>query len=303
MQNFPGPGTKTALLTLKPYTGSSLLVTSYCVLHIISAERVGQGFAGWHARGVSAARLGCQSAMFGTGWADSCPGCMDKLRKCYSHFVRGSFLSGKAAWAPERVFNNRESWLLHARLWVGVVCSRGWKRTWVHFGLELGQKWRYGVVARATGIQMMSWYVIYIVHAYTVHVNTVLLSYNPTVLLSCCPTVLPSYCLAVLQSYRLAVLSSYCTTVLLSCIYMHTYTVYAYVYSVCIWIWCILLHIHIMTSFGSLLHVQQPEIWCISREAKTSFKLKKIRVWRVTGPRKGRNLGGIAYVVEVQFEP
>ena len=46
-----------------------------------------------------AARLGCQSAMVGTGWANSCPGCMDRLGKRYSHLVGSSFLAGKAAWA------------------------------------------------------------------------------------------------------------------------------------------------------------------------------------------------------------
>ena len=46
-----------------------------------------------------AARLGCQSAVVRTGWANSCPGCMDRLRKRYSHLVGGSFLTGKAAWA------------------------------------------------------------------------------------------------------------------------------------------------------------------------------------------------------------
>ena len=46
-----------------------------------------------------AARLGCQSAMVGTGLANSCPGCMDRLRKCYLYLVEGSFLAGKAAWA------------------------------------------------------------------------------------------------------------------------------------------------------------------------------------------------------------
>ena len=45
-----------------------------------------------------AARLGCQSAMVGTGWANSCPGCMDRLRKRYSHLVGSSFLAGKVAW-------------------------------------------------------------------------------------------------------------------------------------------------------------------------------------------------------------
>ena len=47
---------------------------------------------------IAAARLGCQSAMIWTEWANSCPGCMDRLRKCYSHLVGSSFLAGKAAW-------------------------------------------------------------------------------------------------------------------------------------------------------------------------------------------------------------
>ena len=41
------------------------------------------------------AKLSCQSAMVGTGLANSCPGCMDRLRKHYSHLVGGSFLAGK----------------------------------------------------------------------------------------------------------------------------------------------------------------------------------------------------------------
>ena len=45
-----------------------------------------------------AARLCCQSAMVGTEWSNSCPGCMDRLRKHYSHLVGGSFLAGKVAW-------------------------------------------------------------------------------------------------------------------------------------------------------------------------------------------------------------
>ena len=46
-----------------------------------------------------AARLSCQSTMVGIVWANSCPGCMDRLRKRYSHLVGGSFLTWKAAWA------------------------------------------------------------------------------------------------------------------------------------------------------------------------------------------------------------
>lgn len=44
-----------------------------------------------------AARLGCESIILGTKWANSCLGCMDRLRKRYSHLVGGSFLAGKAA--------------------------------------------------------------------------------------------------------------------------------------------------------------------------------------------------------------
>ena len=39
---------------------------------------------------VVVARLGCKSAMVGTVWANSFPGCMDRLRKRYSHLVGGS---------------------------------------------------------------------------------------------------------------------------------------------------------------------------------------------------------------------
>ena len=41
-----------------------------------------------------AARLGCHSAMVGTVWVNSHPGCMDRLRKHYSHTV-GGFISGR----------------------------------------------------------------------------------------------------------------------------------------------------------------------------------------------------------------
>ena len=63
----------------------------------------GTGGGGWgHPQGdmhMVAARLGCQSPMVGTRWANSCPGCMDRLRKRYSHLVGGSFLAGKVACA------------------------------------------------------------------------------------------------------------------------------------------------------------------------------------------------------------
>ena len=46
-----------------------------------------------------ATRLGCEKTMVVTRLANSHPGCMDRLRKYYSHLVGGSFLARKAAWA------------------------------------------------------------------------------------------------------------------------------------------------------------------------------------------------------------
>ena len=51
---------------------------------------------------MAAARLGCRKALFGTRWANSHPGCMNRLRKHYSHLVGGSFLAGKTVWALSR---------------------------------------------------------------------------------------------------------------------------------------------------------------------------------------------------------
>ena len=54
-----------------------------------------------------AARLGCKSTMVGATWANSCPGCMDRLSERYSHFVGGSFLPGKVASALSRCLTTR----------------------------------------------------------------------------------------------------------------------------------------------------------------------------------------------------
>ena len=51
-----------------------------------------------------AARLGCQSGMAGTGWANSCPGCMDRLRKMLLSPCRGR----EGCLGSEQVFDNRE---------------------------------------------------------------------------------------------------------------------------------------------------------------------------------------------------
>ena len=68
--------------------------TQFCV-----SRKGGTGGGRWGVMHMVAARLGCQSAIFGTGWANSRPGCMDRPRRRYSHLVWGLFLAGKDAWA------------------------------------------------------------------------------------------------------------------------------------------------------------------------------------------------------------
>ena len=46
-------------------------------------------------------------AMVGTGWASSCPGYMNSLRKRYSH-PRGSISGREGCLGSEQVFDNRE---------------------------------------------------------------------------------------------------------------------------------------------------------------------------------------------------
>ena len=58
---------------------------------------MGQGEVGGVIRRV-AARLGRQVAWLGLGGPIPAPGCMDRLRKRYSHLVGSSFLAGKVAW-------------------------------------------------------------------------------------------------------------------------------------------------------------------------------------------------------------
>ena len=54
-----------------------------------------------------AARLGCQNVMVGTGWANSCPGCMDRLRKRYILLPCRGFISGReGCLGSERVYDN-----------------------------------------------------------------------------------------------------------------------------------------------------------------------------------------------------
>ena len=75
-----------------------MLARRFCV-----SRKGGTGGGGWgHPQGamyMMIVRLGCKSNMVGTGLANSRPGCMSRLRKCYSHLLGGSFLAGKASWA------------------------------------------------------------------------------------------------------------------------------------------------------------------------------------------------------------
>ena len=116
--NISGFKAKLLIYNTLPY--SALLVTSYSALHrkIVCALRArfcvsrkgGTGEAWGHPQGdihMVAARFGCQSAMVGTGWANSCPGCMERLGKCYSHLVYRWLISGrKGCLGSERVYDN-----------------------------------------------------------------------------------------------------------------------------------------------------------------------------------------------------
>ena len=63
-------------LTFNPY--SAYLVTSHCTPHPQDMH-------------------GCERVTVGTRWATSCPDCMDRLTKHYSHLVGNWFLARKTA--------------------------------------------------------------------------------------------------------------------------------------------------------------------------------------------------------------
>ena len=103
-----------------------------------------------------AARLGCQSAMVGTGWANSCPGCMDRLRKRYSHLVGSSFLAGKVAWTLSGCMTTKSTdYCMLVNEWAWSRSRVCLLRLEVDVGSvlesELGQKWRYGALKACIG--------------------------------------------------------------------------------------------------------------------------------------------------------
>ena len=76
--------------------------TGYSRTGSASAERVEKVGRVTHMQGavhMATARLGCKRAMVGTEWAIFRPDCTNKPRKSYFHLLRGSFLTGKVAWA------------------------------------------------------------------------------------------------------------------------------------------------------------------------------------------------------------
>ena len=85
--------------TLRRIDSLCMLARRFCV-----SRKIGTGGGGWGhphiAVHMAAVRLSCKSNMVGTGWANSPPGYMSRLRKCYSHLLWGSFQARKASWAP-----------------------------------------------------------------------------------------------------------------------------------------------------------------------------------------------------------
>ena len=84
------------------------------------------------------------------------PGCMDRLRKHYSHLVGGSLLAGKAAWTLSRCLTTRVLTVACSLMSVGMVKVTSLLiKAGVDLGSvlesELGQKWKYGVLKACIG--------------------------------------------------------------------------------------------------------------------------------------------------------
>ena len=82
------------------------------------------------------ARLACKRAM---EWANSCPGCINRPRKRYSHLLECLLLTGKAAWALSRYLptENSDYYML--------VNEWAWLRSQVCFKSALGFSFRVRV--------------------------------------------------------------------------------------------------------------------------------------------------------------
>ena len=103
-----------------------------------------------------AAGLGCNSGIVETRWANSCPGCMDRLRKCYSHLVGDWFLAEKAAWVLSRYLTTESAYycmLIDKWVWLssGVCLLRLEMNVGSLLKSELEQKWRHGTLKAYLG--------------------------------------------------------------------------------------------------------------------------------------------------------
>ena len=76
------------------------------------------------------------------------PGCMDMLRKCYSHFVGGSFLAGKVALALSGCLTTESvDYCMSVNEWARLQVSlQKWS-----LKSEFGQKWRYDALKACIG--------------------------------------------------------------------------------------------------------------------------------------------------------
>ena len=98
-----------------------------------------------------AARLGCERVMDGTGWANPCPDCTNRLTKHYSHLVGGCFLAKKAAWALSGCMTNESAdYCMLVIEWVWLRSRVCLLILEVELGSilqsEFGQKWSYGAL-------------------------------------------------------------------------------------------------------------------------------------------------------------
>ena len=96
-----------------------------------------------------AARLACQSTIVRTRLANSRPGCMDRLRKHFSHPVGGSFLADKGACALSGCMTIKSAdYCMLVNEWAWSRSRVCLLRVEVDLGAvlesELVQKWRYG---------------------------------------------------------------------------------------------------------------------------------------------------------------
>ena len=87
-------------------------------------------------------------------WANSCPGCMDRFRKHYSHLVGGSFLAGMAAWALSRHLTTESTdYCMLINEWMVKIMTLLWLKVELGSVLEseLGQKRRCGALKACIG--------------------------------------------------------------------------------------------------------------------------------------------------------